>query len=456
MHSSSQLISRRDVLSAAAAWAALTVAGPARARGRLPAGGSFSLHVPWSLDVVDPHRGDDATAAIFGGALFDSLYAFDEGGAIVPVLAESLPVPDGDGVLVPMVSGVTSAEGRPIDARDVVGSIARARSRGASGWLAEVPVPTRKDTTAVRFATKAADKVALALASPLTAVVPLTFNPERPDGTGAFRAERRGDAWVLTRNPRAVRGPALLDSITVRFASGLAVPLRAFETGADDLGWLGSGLHEPRAGARPFDAGAVAWAVLRTGKEAGPWDQPGVPQRIADGIPPTRLSYLALGPPWRTEREEAWSGAPNDLLVRDDSPWLLELARAVAATLSRPGHELTPKALPSTELSQRLRQRSYALAIDVARPLAPGTLGALVGLASADDPRHAADLMRRPPRFGVTSARNLTRTLRLGVLGEIRLQGGRVPDLTLPLSAAGGWDLALATRAPPPPAKRAP
>ena len=189
----------------------------------------------------------------------------------------------------------------------------------------------------------------------------------------------------------------------------------------------------------------MAWAILRTGREGGNWDTPGVVQRVADGIPSARLSYLAIGAPWATEREEGWNGSPTDLLVRDDSPWLVELARTVAATLSRPSHELTARPLPASEFQQRLRLRSFALAIDVARPLAPGAIGALTGLATADNAQQAMELVRHPPRITDAPARTLTRTLRIGILGEIRVQGGRIPDLVLPTSSSG-WDLGAATR----------
>jgi hypothetical protein len=45
------------------------------------------------------------------------------------------------------------------------------------------------------------------------------------------------------------------------------------------------------------------------------------------------------------------------------------------------------------------------------------------------------------------SPRALTRTMRVGVIGEVRFQGGRVPDLTLPSSIASfGVDFGNATR----------
>lgn len=427
-----------------AGWAPL-----ARARGRSPVGGAVALRLPWSLATIDPHRLDDVAAALFGDALFDGLYAFGADGAPAPALAEGEPEPDGDGLRVRVREGLTTAHGRPLDARDVAYSLARARGAGAAAWLGDAPSPTRAGTTTVRFATRDAVRLTRALASPLAAIVPLPFAPERPDGTGPFRAERRGDALVLARNPRAARGPAFVDEITVRGAGDLASSLRAFESGADDVGWLGTGLHEPRPGARPFDAGACAWAVLRTGRDAGSWDAPGVAQRVADGILPSRLSFLVVGPAWRTDREEGWGGPPGEVVVRDDSPWLVELARAVAASLTRPGHELSARPLPPAELAQRRTQRSFALAVDVARPLAPGPLGALVGLATADDPTAAADLVRHAPRLAAaTSPRSLTRTLRLGVLGDVRVQGGRVATLDLPVGPAG-WDLGGATLSRP-------
>lgn len=438
--------SRRSVLAGALAALAIPVAGVAEARGRLPVGGRLALRVPWPLASIDPHRIDDVGAALFGDALFDTLYARDEAGNVVPALAEGEPEPDRDGLLVRMREGIATSAGKPIDAREVLGSLARARADGARAWLSDVPAPVRVDALTVRFRTKDAVKLAQSLASPLTAIVPLSFVPERPDGTGPFRAERRGDALVLVRNPRAARGPALLDEIAVRSAPELSASLRAFESGADDVGWLGSGLHEPRAGAKPFDLGVVAWAILRSGQTGASWDSPGLMQRIADGIPHGRLSYLGLGAPWPREKDEGWGGPVSDLLVRDDTPWLVELARVVAATLSRPGHELTARPIPVQDFAQRRARRAFALAVDVARPLAPGSLGALVGLATADRPATAVDLVRHPPRLTAGSVRALTRTMRVGVLGEIRVQGGRVADLTLPPSPIGGWDLGQATR----------
>jgi hypothetical protein len=73
-----------------------------------------------------------------------------------------------------------------------------------------------------------------------------------------------------------------------------------------------------------------------------------------------------------------------------------------------------------------------------------------VGLSTADDPAASADLMRHPPKLAEAPARTLTRTMRCGVVGDIRVQGGRMPEVTLvPSHGSFGVDLGGSTRARP-------
>lgn len=443
-------VSRRSFgLGVAASLPLLLGARRADAHARTPMGGSLALRVPWSVGSIDPHRLDDAAAALFGGALFDGLYALDETGAAVAALAESEPQPEGGTLRVRVRDGLRTGKNRPFVAADAAASIARARRLGASAWLADIPAPKVDGNTLV-FAMRDAGRLARALASPVVAMVPTGFSPEAPDGTGAFVARMRSDGVTLARNPFAACGPSFLDEVVVRAAPDLAASLRAFESGADDLGWLGSGLHEPRPGSKPFDLGAVAYGVLFTGREALSWDAPGVAQRLCDGIPAARFSHLAIGASWPTDTAQGWGGAPANLFVRDDAPWLVELGRAVAATLSRPGHELAVRTVPPNDMAQRRATRAFALAVDVVRPVSFDPLGAIVGLSTADGAGRARDLVTRPPRFSETSPRTMTRTLRAGIIGEIRVQGARIPDVQLAAPAAGpGFDFAASTKVRP-------
>jgi len=438
-------VRRRELLAGAVSLGlASLVTRPAGARGRTPYGGRVVLHAPWPLASLDPHRLDDPAAAFFGECLFDTLYARDDSGAFVPSLAEADPEADGASMRVALREGVRFASGAAFDARVAAASIARARSRDGSAWLAEVPAP-RVDGRALVFATRDARKLVRGLASPLVAMVPPRFSPDRPDGTGPLRAELQPGTLLLSRNTAAASGPAFLDAIEVHHATDLVTSLRAFESGTDDLGWLGSFLHEPRQGARSFDAGLLAWAILRTGRDAGPLDTPGTAQALADGVPHAALAALVVGGPWE-QSQATWTGPPSDLLVRDDSPWLVEVARAIAVALSTPGHEVRCVPVTFVDLAQRRTSRAFTLMLDLTRPAGPGALGTLLGLATADDPGSAAAMARHPPR-GDLPPRSVTRTMRLGVVAEARLQGGRAADLVLPPSPWGhGIDWASAFR----------
>ena len=439
------MITRRRLLAGSAS-AALSFLAPRAAigRGRAPYGSGIGVHVPWPANSLDPHRIDDAMAAFFGDALFDTLYARDETGAFVASLAVGEPEPDDAGLRVALRPGVRFASGTPFDARAAAGSIARARAHDAAAWLVDIPAPRVRDDGLV-FAMHDPRVLVRALASPLVAVVAPRFAPERPEGTGPFRAEPAPGVLRLTRNGLAAGGPSLLDSIDARHAPDLVTSLRAFESGADDVGWLGSFLHEPRPGARSFDGGAVAWAILRTGRQAAGLDAPGFAQALADGVPHAALAPFVVGPAW-DQGAALWTGSPAELCVRDDAPWLVEVARALAIAMSTPSHEITARPIPAAELGQRRSARAFALMLDVARPAGPGGLGAILGLATADDAATALSLARHPPR-GDVAPRRATRSMRLGVVGEIRLEGGRAPDVVLPPSPSGrGVDWGAAFR----------
>ena len=441
----------RRVLASLAALATCGVISPAvHARGRAAIGGRLAFRLPWPLERLDPHDASSVAAALFSEACFDTLYARDESNGFVASLAEADPELAGVEVRVTIREGIKSARGRPIGSRECAASLSRARGAGQSGWLADVP-PPRIDGRVLRFATKDPARLVRALASPLAVMVPFGFTPEAPDGTGPFRVTLRDGGMTLTRNPNAARGASFLDEIVVSKAQDLKASLRAFESGADDLGWLGMGLYEPRAGARPFDAGPVAHVALFVGRDAGTWDAPGLAQRVCDALPPARLAEFSLGPVWAVDPGDGWGGPAGALLVRDDAPYLVELAKTIAGILSRPGHELTAKAVSPEELAQKKASRLFCLALDVVRPVGPGAFGALVGLTQASEPSRARDLVLHPPRMGDVSPRTLTRTLRVGVLGEVRAQGGRVPDLVLPASAAcPGMDLGASRRSKKP------
>ena len=448
------LIARRDII----AWAALATAaatlrhGRAEALGRIPFEGKMAMTLPWPVDRIDPHDLTDPGAALFGQALFDELYALEPGGEPFPTLATELPVAETARTIVRLREGLVTAQGERVDARDALFSIQRARKGPAAAWGGDLPAPALhpKDRLALIFPTPDAGRLARALSSPLLALVPRSFDPSRPDGTGAMAAQLGPSRLVLRRNPSAARGPSFLEEIAVDQASDLSSSLRSFEGKLTDVGWLGSGLHGARPGAQSFDMGSIAWIVLQTGTEAGPWGGPGVAQRLLDGLAPERFQRFGLGAMPAPAGSTEWGGRPCELWVNEGSVFMGELGRTLSSLLSRPGHEVAVRAAPAAEIARRRAAGTFSLMLGIVRPFSPAPLGSHIALTAAVDTKSARELLLRPPRLASFDPRAVTRTLTLGVLGELRVMGAHAPDLHLARNpTAEGWDLGSTYRLPP-------
>jgi peptide/nickel transport system substrate-binding protein len=438
-------LGRRDFVAWALATSGAFAAHDASALGRTPYGGRLRLSVPWALASVDPHDPGDAAGALFGTALFDSLYAVDSKGVVTPALADAAPTSDGGGLLVKMRPGLRTAKGASLDARDAVASLARAKKLGATPLLARFGTPTVSphDASTLAFPAGgkngAADRYALsrALASPLAAVVPRSFDPRAPDGTGPFSALVSG-GLALGRNVAAARGAAFLEHVDVAPAKDLAESLRAFEAEQDDIGWLGTGLFGSRKNAAKFDLGRAAWIMLGASAGLSEVSTPGALQRLVDELPRDALAHLGMGPLPTGKAGTAWRGPPVDVFVDRDAPHLVEIAEALSTVLSAPDHELTVRRVSRAEARDR---RKPGLFLGVARPMGPSTLETLAALATFDDPARAADLVKAPPKLGSEGPRALTSQLKVAVVGELRVSGAAIADLALEPDGAGGWDL---------------
>ncbi len=430
---------RRALLSLSALAPLGALAPAAAALGRLPTGGKVALRAPLSTARIDPHDLFDPLAAYFGGAMADTVYARDVHGVVYPALADGMPTVEGDQTVVRLRPGLRTARGKPIGGRDLAWSVARARKLGASALFARVTPWVRSDKDdplVARFGDVDPAALALVLCSPLCALLPVGFDPNKPDGTGAFLARPSPVALELIRNPNAARGPSQLEQVTVWRAPDLAASLKAFEAGIDDVGWQGMGFYGTRPEARPFDHRDVGWVVLVTGIGAGPLHAPGMAQRLADAVPIESLHVGLRGRPGASGGTP-YNGGSASLLFDSGVPHLAEIAAVLAAKMSAGGGTVTPAPVSRATLRRQRASKSFAFALDVVRDPGPVPAGVLLALATADSAERGKEVAEKPPKVTSGPAHTLTRGLHVGVLGALAVRGGVIRPVALAADKRG-------------------
>jgi peptide/nickel transport system substrate-binding protein len=403
--------------------AALAATASARALGRSPFFGVLRLRLPLYFGSLDPHTLDDPLSALFAPAVFDPLYALDANGKPYPTLANALPERVANGARVALRPELVTALRKPLTGADLLFSFKRAQSLGGAAVLSAFGTPKADGNDAIVVPFAEPEALAHALASPLTALVPRGFSARTPEGTGAFSALFGHDGLLLLRNERAARGAAFLDRIVVVAASDLGDALRAFEAGAVDVGWLGNGLYRPRAGAIALEGPIYGWFVLRTGLDAKTWGAPGIAQQLCSALPSDALARFGVRALPKTDEAVRWGGGPSQLLVNDDCPHAVELARALEPLLSSSGNEVRSTPVSRSNFTEARRSRHFSLMLDFVRATNTDPAQSAQTLLAAADPA----LAKHPPR-NLASLRDVTRTLALGVIGELRITGARMPE----------------------------
>ena len=404
--------------------AALSTTAAAGALGRTPTVGLLRLRLPLYFGGLDPHSLDDPLSALFSAAIADPLFALDANGKPYPALASALPERTASGSRVTLRAELVSARGKALSAADVIFSLKRAQSLGGAAVLGAFRPASAdgKDRLSLLVPEANPEALARALSNPLTAIVPRGFSPLAPDGTGAFKATFASDTLSLIRNEKAARGAAFLERIELSRASDLADALRAFEAGQVDVGWLGNGLYRSKAGAVPLDGPIFGWIVLRTGTEAKSWGAPGIAGQLTAALPAAALARFGVRAVAGAGNGVRWGGGPTPLLVSEDAPHAVELARALEPLLSSSGNEVRATPVPRGTWLEARRSRRYGLLLDFVRA-AGDTAQSPLALLAAVDP----ELARRPPK-NLSSVWDATRTLSLGIVGDVRIAGARSPQ----------------------------
>ena len=123
-----------------------------------------------------------------------------------------------------------------------------------------------------------------------------------------------------------------------------------------------------------------------------------------------------------------------------NAPQLLAIARALAGTLSTPGHEFTVVEKTPEELLALQTSRQFGLLLDAVRAPTTAARDLEMALRTAASPEAA----KRAPRTAVQSPRELGRQLPLGVIGELTIWGAR----RAPFIGVEAWQLGAVSMRP--------
>lgn len=408
----------------------LAFASKASALGRIPYGGEIQSSLPWDLQSVDPHNINDPVAAFLAPLLFEPLFGIDGRGQLYPTLAASYPARSGEVARVELRS-LRWPNGKLVTAQQAAWSLERSRQRGAKALFAGVGTIGADSATSLTFAGTTPERLARTLASPLTALLSPQATAKDTLGLGPFRGQLTGSRATLNRNPHAARGLPFLDRIELRRAPSLSDALRDFEAHQNNLGWFGRGLHEPRLDSRLVDTGHAGWVVLHAGQQSGRWARPGAASSLVGTIAAPSLERFGLFPCRQPTLPEPYSGAPCTLVVRRDSPYLVELATTLAAILGGSNNLVSVATVSSPELTQLKRTRQFGFLLDQVRALGPSAEEHQLSLLTE------AGLPFKPPRLPPNTQVNdvpglVCTSLSLAAVGELHLLWATLPQLVLP------------------------
>jgi len=186
-------------------------AAPAAEKGK-PAGGTLTFGVYRPIPNLAYYHSYDASNNLTSVAIWDTLLRFDENAEIVPGLASSWEVKDGNTIILHLREGVKFHDGTTLDAEDVLASMELAvdpEAKSPMAWMLD-PIDSVEalDSMTVQVKTGAVVDILNALATPVGAVSSKEAIEkygiglgENPIGAGPFKLEswERGSRIVLTK-----------------------------------------------------------------------------------------------------------------------------------------------------------------------------------------------------------------------------------------------------------------
>ncbi|MFO1107247.1 MAG: ABC transporter substrate-binding protein [Amaricoccus sp.] len=197
-------------------------------------------------ESLDAHTPTTAPDGLRGPALYDALFTLDNGGNIVPALAESIEADPTASIWTIRLREALFHDGRPVTANDVIATFRRiadpdSPKYGAAG-LEPFDMTSFEvlDPRTLRFKTKVPFSAMTEVLSfyPNYSIVPADYDPAKPIGSGPFKVESftPGDQSVFSRFDDYYLGKPYLDSLTVttRFSDANAA-YNALQSGEIDV-----------------------------------------------------------------------------------------------------------------------------------------------------------------------------------------------------------------------------
>jgi peptide/nickel transport system substrate-binding protein len=240
---------RRTGVAVLGASAALGAPGVALGQStRVSAKRGGTLHIGHSAgsaqDTLDPHINLTTLDDFRNHQLYENLATFDAHFQHQLLLAEEMTLEKSDQVLVRLRKGVTFHDGTPLTVDDVIYTYKRIqntkRAVGRPGiQLIDLKTSKKLDPLTIRFKLSAPNVSILdELASIKDGIVPVGFDPKKPNGTGPFKYQSftPGQQSVFVRNEHYWQsGLPYLDSLVISDLADDTARLNALLGGQVDV-----------------------------------------------------------------------------------------------------------------------------------------------------------------------------------------------------------------------------
>ena len=389
---------------AVASLLSLGAAGITRAALPVAYGGVIRWPASTALRVPDPNAPRTLFEASLARSVFDGLYDVDDDLRPIPVLAESLPMRDGERYTIRLREGLTFHDRRPVTAERVLESL----TASTSFWLAGLRRPDGSlDITVVDERTLSVGASRGTRPSRVLAATALSVRQGNV-GTGAFRARMRSGVLELRGMRRAARGAPYLDRVLLFAPRERAEALREFELRRVNGSWFGARLYagSDRAAASSSASRAPLMIVeTRAGSALATLTRHLDRRRLARvGLTPSDRLAPRLPPPRVAARA---ASSTITMAIDQGDPLMQHLVDAIRAQLDEHG------------VQRRVGPRARA---DVALvSVVPGLPGDAAMLATAFDlagDRDAAEDLARRNLANTRHAVERAPSLRAVVLGR--------------------------------------